>query len=576
MKKVLLINNLNDVDQYIKSKIKFNKIIVLDYRAAILCNQKKINFIYVKNLDGAILKIRLDKFYYSTFNFSKKIDKKIINDNRHLKNLSFFSNYSIFSKGLLFIKIYYQYIKTINAKFKNYKIYYYEYNKNNEFDYFLKTIEIFQKKYKSFNKILINKDKKNNFYFGYQEELESSQKIKNKIINFIKPIQNISFYKKKILVYLVNNQNKDLIKSFSNKKKISIINFLYDYKKKKNFTLNNSSKIYFDSINIEKQIIENYVNYLKPFIIKTVLNVTENISKINNIDIFVNGHNTLVSNTIISHLNRVKVKTLSLLHGGTAGHFSKSFFWPSLNFTSLKNKKYLFFQVYSDYLEKNISLQNKEFNNSYPKKNFLKFCNEHFKKLIPNKKNNRKQLNICYVLQMGNSILTTKLNKKNDSYELYLKRNDFFKSILNFKDYNFLISSYNETPKSLILNKELLKKYQKTNQLKIEHLNVIKMLTKSDIAIFEHPSTSYIEALCINVPIIFILNNSKYDFKIDQKILLSKKIYFINSLDEIIPIIKNSNKNKSNNIDFLKEYYSIHKKDDLNSALNYLDRLNLS
>ena len=106
MKKVLLINNLNDVDQYIKSKIKFKKIIVLDYRAAILCNQKKINFIYIKNLDGAILKIRLDKFYYSTFNFSKKIDKKIINDNSHLKNLSFFSNYSAFSKGLLFIKIY--------------------------------------------------------------------------------------------------------------------------------------------------------------------------------------------------------------------------------------------------------------------------------------------------------------------------------------------------------------------------------------------------------------------------------------------------------------------------------------
>ena len=75
---------------------------------------KKINFIYIKNLDGAILKIRLDKFYYSTFNFSKKIDKKIINDNSHLKNLSFFSNYSAFSKGLLFIKIYYQYIKTIN------------------------------------------------------------------------------------------------------------------------------------------------------------------------------------------------------------------------------------------------------------------------------------------------------------------------------------------------------------------------------------------------------------------------------------------------------------------------------
>ena len=93
------------------------------------------------------------------------------------------------------------------------------------------------------------------------------------------------------------------------------------------------------------------------------------------------------------------------------------------------------------------------------------------------------------------------------------------------------------------------------------------MLKKSHIAIFEHPSTTYIEALCLNVPIIINLNNPEYTFKIEQKAYLSKRIYFVDNLREIIPIIQNHQKHICNNNDFLKKYYSINKKNNLESVL---------
>ena len=105
MKKLLLINNLNDVNQYLKFRKNYDQIIVLDYRAAILCTQKKIKYIYVKNLKNSILNLKIDKFYYTSFLLSKKIDKQIIKENKNLENFLFFSNYSIFPKGFLFIKI---------------------------------------------------------------------------------------------------------------------------------------------------------------------------------------------------------------------------------------------------------------------------------------------------------------------------------------------------------------------------------------------------------------------------------------------------------------------------------------
>ena len=93
------------------------------------------------------------------------------------------------------------------------------------------------------------------------------------------------------------------------------------------------------------------------------------------------------------------------------------------------------------------------------------------------------------------------------------------------------------------------------------------MLKKSDIAIFEHPSTSYIEAICLNIPIIIILNNPLYSFDKTQKKYLSKRVYFIDSLEEIIAIIQNHKKNTQNSNEFLKKYYSINRSENLKNIL---------
>ena len=566
MKKLLLINNLSDVNQYLKLKTNYNKIIVLDYRAAILCNQKKIKFIYIKNLKNSVLTLRLDKFYYSSFIFSKKIDKQITDKIKDLKNFNFFSNYSIFPKGLLFIKIYFKYIKAIMNNFPNYKIHYFKYSADNEFDYFLETIKILKKKFICFKQILTKSQKDQNFYFSLAEEAGNSIKLKKEIINIFKKFQNINFYKKKILIHLVNKNNEQLIRSFLKSKKISLTNFLYTSKIKKKISLKNYQK-FIDKKDIENKILINYIKFLTPFVINTVINVAKIVSKIKNIDIFINGNNTLISNTITSILNNQKIKTLSLLHGGTLGHFHQTDFWPFLNFSQLKNKKFSYFQVYSNSQKKIIISQNKSFKLNYPSKNYLEFHNIDFKKIIKNKKKNTKKLNICYVVQIGNSIFTPKLNKKNDPFQLYLQRNELFNSILSFNKYRLLVSAYNETPQSLIFSKNLNLKFKVNDLIKFEHLNVIKMLKKSDIAIFEHPSTSYIEAICLNIPIIIILNNPLYSFDKTQKKYLSKRVYFIDSLEEIIAIIQNHKKNTQNSNEFLKKYYSINRSENLKNIL---------
>ena len=357
-----------------------------------------------------------------------------------------------------------------------------------------------------------------------------------------------------------------MIKTFSISNKFNLVYFLYTQKIKKIIYIKNHKK-FLNKSKPEDLILINYINYLTPFIVNTVLNVTKILSKIDNIKLFINGNNTLISNTITNYLNKQKIKTISLLHGGTLGHFKKTDFWPFLNFSQLKNKKKSFFQVYSNDQKKIVISQNKNFKIHYPIKNYLEFHNIDFKNLSKIKRNKLNQFNICYVVQIGNSIYTTKLNKINDPLRLYHERNRLFKEKINLKKYKLLVSSYNETPKSLIFNKNMFLKSHEINSISFEHLNVIEMLKKSDIAIFEHPSTSYIEAICLNVPIIIILNNPLYSFNNKQKKLLSKRIHFVDSLDEIIPIIKNQKKKVLNNNNFLKKFYSINKNKNLKNVL---------
>ena len=137
MKEILLINNENDVKEYLISKVSYKKIITLTYEAAILCDQKNIKFIYIKDIyrkkDG-----KISELFYRSYQAAKKIDKKITQDNNLLKNYSFFTNYFNFTKGNLFIQIYDEYITFLIKKFPTCKINYYDHNNCDYFDFSIK------------------------------------------------------------------------------------------------------------------------------------------------------------------------------------------------------------------------------------------------------------------------------------------------------------------------------------------------------------------------------------------------------------------------------------------------------
>ena len=63
MKKILLFNNLNGINQLLKIKKRFDEIIVFDYRLAIICNQK-IDFIYINDLNKENNLNRIYQIYY--------------------------------------------------------------------------------------------------------------------------------------------------------------------------------------------------------------------------------------------------------------------------------------------------------------------------------------------------------------------------------------------------------------------------------------------------------------------------------------------------------------------------------
>ena len=77
MKKIILINNTNEVYELLKQKKKYSQLIVIDYRAAILCHIKKIKFLYIKDIYNNKNSEKLSNQLYSAYKIATKIDKYI-------------------------------------------------------------------------------------------------------------------------------------------------------------------------------------------------------------------------------------------------------------------------------------------------------------------------------------------------------------------------------------------------------------------------------------------------------------------------------------------------------------------
>ena len=279
MKKILILNNENDVSEYLKTSHFYDKIIALNYKAAIHCSQNNIKFIYIKDILKNN-KSNLSKLLKDSFLISKKIDKKITKSSKILANNNYFSNYHKFSNGLLFIQIYSNYLNFLVNKFKEYNFFYYECNTEDYFNFLVKGIKVYKKKYlNKFQKILYKK----RFYESNYFVTDDDPSINNFKKLFLE-LSNMNLNKKLcFLIYLLNKEYQKKVQIFAKKNNIN----LFFYKESL------LSKNYIKNINIEKifnsKIIKNetkdlflkeYLKYMMPKIINTVIYTKKNIENI--------------------------------------------------------------------------------------------------------------------------------------------------------------------------------------------------------------------------------------------------------------------------------------------------------
>ncbi|MAZ07767.1 MAG: hypothetical protein CMM99_04840 [Rickettsiales bacterium] len=309
--------------------------------------------------------------------------------------------------------------------------------------------------------------------------------------------------------------------------------------------------------------------FLSDYIINDVLETKNNISKFlqkKNINFFCTSHNTLISNTIRETLNKKNIKSFTLLHGGTVGHFNHGFFWPDLAHQNLKNKKISFNQTYSN----NHSKELKKNNHSYKlnkKSEYISFKSETFFNLKNLKKRRKSSFNIGYITQSNSNILFNLNRGNNDPLNLYKFRTNLLNEILKrYKKFKLLVS-LTETSDDLFCEQNILEKAKKMNMIKIYNWNAIEILKKADLLILEQPSTTLIESLFLDVSKIIIINNPLWDFNYSQKKILSNRVSFANTYDDIISFILKKNKKKTNNL-FLKKYYQPKKNKEINYFLN--------
>ena len=399
MKKILLFNNLNGINQLLKIKKRFDEIIVFDYRLAIICNQKKIDFIYINDLNKRKqFKQNLSDLLHESHYISKEIDKNICSLNKNLNGNNFFTNYHKFPLCKTYLDKYYDDLKFLLKKYPEAKFYYFKKNSIN-FDFLTECVEVYKSKFKKkFVKISNVKLKLsvNNLYPILHDDTNVNP-IKNILKLFINLNKN---EEKKILIYLLEKNYVKKIEKFSKTRNISINYYVKHFFNKKYFDeilIKRKFKIDTFKDKLKNYFLEKLVIYLSKYIINEVLATKENIAKIfktKKIDLFCSSHNTLISNTIREYLNEHNVKSLSFLHGGTVGHFKKGFFWPDLSYKNLKYKKLSFCQSYSKQHLKDILKNEKNLRGKF-KSHYVSFKPENFIKLKKNK--NLKILNLILV-----------------------------------------------------------------------------------------------------------------------------------------------------------------------------------
>ncbi len=575
MKKILLLNNLDQINHLKKIKNKFHKIIVFDYRSAIICNQKKIDFTYINDVNRKIGPYNnLLNLLKSSYSLSKKIDKNIYLVNKNLIGNNFFSNYHKFSLCKIYLEKYYDDIKFLIKKYPQSKFFYFKNNSTN-FDFLLECIEAFKlkcnKKFVKINSLNL-KPKFNNLYPNLYDDIKISP-----IRNIFKNLINFNNSKgKKILIYLLEKDYIENMKQFSKSHNLSLFFYSRQFLNKKYFdekSFNKKFKIKIFRDKIKNSFYKKLIIFLSPYIINEVLAAKENISSIlkkKSVDLYCTSHPTLISATVREYLNQRNIKTLTCLHGGTVGHFEKGFFWPDLSHNNIKNKQISFIHSYSKEHLNEILKDQKKNNSSSIKNKYVSFKHETFFKLKKIKKFKNIKFNIGYITQSNSNVLIGLNKNYNDPFKLYKFRTDLVEKIIK-KDSKFkLLISNTEDDVNYLFNNNLFKMVNDLKKVQIYRLNAIEVMKRSNIIILEQPSSTLIESLFLNVSNIIVLKNPLWKIKRSQKIILNKRVNFADNFDDIMKLINNVYRKNIKNNDFLKKYYYSKEKYEFRDFLNQL------
>lgn len=510
--KIIIIQSPTYIDILLKQKkIKFNKILVFDHQTAIFCDEKKLDYFYLKkkkyfsNLQDLFIKSNI---------FAKKLDTIIKNKIKIKEDL--FSNYSYFPRDYSIFLLLVMNIKNYISKRKKINFYfYYNENKISIIDNLLIKVSDTNKNLKKIK--IDNALYKESFKFHLNTKFHRKEENYNflTIINFYFSFTYnllLKIFKKKI--NLVSDIDKIFLKNYSICK---LKNFVFFEKKN------------YPELNIFKKNISNFIPYeylnstssylyMKLLLIKNKIKFLDNVFKFN---VFFTQSPTFKNNIIINYFLKKNKRVYLFLHGGTTGHLKKSFFWPRL-FPYI-NSKYLITGIYSRELINVNFIPNKKF--------FIQNQNIFFyKKPIFNE-----QFDYCYVLQNNFNIFYSFYQNFNDPLNLYNFRNKLLIRCLNKKN-KIQFTGYDR--EDFVGKTVLINKLKKRKLFYYKNYDFDNMFFNSKTIIFEQFSTSVIKAILqdTNKNLVILLNPNLNILNNHFKIL-KKRFYFAKNYNEILKYI---------------------------------------
>lgn len=515
-KKFLLLQSPQDVDFFLKQKkFIFKKLIVFDHLTAIYCKKKGIKFLY---LNKKKIFLNLKQLFQNASQTSLDIDKRLKKSLKIKDNL--FSNFSYFTKDYSFFHFLGKNISDFIKKNRDTDFYYFSDDYKNE-NYINGLISKIKKKHINLYEIkILNNNYNHNNHYNFNNVFKKNEEKNSFIAPFV-------FFINVITCFLLRLFKKDIYLNSDAKYKLED-NIVNQSKKLDKFLLFYNPSIFrikkFQHFDHEF-LPDNYLSIFSSFLIYKVRRIKyliKLLDKIFDFDFFVTQAPTFKNNTLIDFFLKKRKKVYLLLHGGTTGHFIKSYYWPRL-YPHITNKK-LFAGTYSKILTQKF---NKKNNKYFLQKHDLKLSYDFSIK---------PQYDFCYVLQNNLNVNYCFYQNFNEPFNLYNFRNNFL-NLCYKKNKRVQFSYYNSKDDLACIN--LIKKLKKKKLIKYKIFNFDEMFISSQVIIFEQFSTSFIKAIITDHnKNLIMLDNPNLRIFPDQLKVLKKRAHIAQSYNDILKFIQ--------------------------------------